>query len=91
MNVQALKAQKNSKLNTSRITKNYGEQIIVSEFTKPILLEFAYRELDNVRIKGQEMTVAIFKPICKETQMGKATKDSLKLYLEALKLYRNQN
>jgi hypothetical protein len=37
------------------------------------------------------MTIAIFEQIYKETQMGKVTKDSLKLNREALKLYRNQN
>ncbi len=73
------------------LTKNYGVQIIVSEFTKALVPDFAYRELDTVRVKGKDKPVTIFEPICEEAQLDKATKDSLKLYREALKLYRNQN
>ncbi len=73
------------------LTKNYGVHIIVSEFTKALVPEFAYRELDNVRVKGKEKPVAIFEPIGEETQIDAATKERLKLYHEALKLYRSQN
>jgi adenylate cyclase len=73
------------------LTKNYGVNIIVSEFTKALVPEFAYRELDNVRVKGKEKPVAIFEPIGEATQMDEATKDNLKLYREALKLYRSQS
>lgn len=41
------------------MTKNFGVQIILNEFTKALLLEFAYRELDNVFLKGKEITVAL--------------------------------
>jgi adenylate cyclase len=73
------------------LTKNYGVHIIVSEFTKAQVPEFAYRELDVVRVKGKDKPVAIFEPICEEAECDKSTKDSLKLYREALKLYRNQS
>ena len=73
------------------LTKNYGVHIIVSEFTKALVPEFAYRELDNVRVKGKEKPVVIFEPIGEETQIDTAAKERLKLYHEALKLYRSQN
>ena len=73
------------------LTKNYGVQIIVSEFTKAQVPDFVYRELDNVRVKGKDKPVAIFEPICEEAQLEKDTKDNLKLYREALKLYRSQS
>jgi adenylate cyclase len=73
------------------LTKNYGVQIIVSEFTKAQVPDFVYRELDNVRVKGKDKPVAIFEPICEEAQLDKDTKDNLKLYREALKLYRSQS
>lgn len=59
------------------MTKNYGLHIIVREFTKALLLEFAYRELVNLLLKGKEMTFAIFEPICKETHMGHGDKRQL--------------
>jgi adenylate cyclase len=73
------------------LTKNYGVHIIVSEFTKAQVPEFVYRELDVVRVKGKDKPVAIFEPICEEADLDKSTKDSLNLYREALKLYRNQS
>lgn len=73
------------------LTKNYGVQIIVSEFTKAQVPEFAYRELDVVRVKGKDKPVIIYEPLGLAENIDKPTKDALKLYREALKLYRNQN
>ncbi len=73
------------------LTKNYGVSIIVSEFTKNLVPDFVYRELDVVRVKGKAEPVSIYEPICHEPDLDKPTKDALKLYKEALKLYRNQN
>jgi adenylate cyclase len=73
------------------LTKQYGVNIIVSEFTKDKVPEYAYRELDIVRVKGKDKPVAIFEPICEAGKEDKVTKDELKLYKEALKLFRSQN
>jgi adenylate cyclase len=73
------------------LTKNYGVQIIVSESTKDKAPEYAYRELDIVRVKGKDKPVAIFEPICEVGKEDKVTKDELKFYREALKLYRTQS
>lgn len=73
------------------LTKNYGVHIIVSEFTKELVPDFIYRELDVVRVKGKDKPVTIFEPVCEEEKLDKQTKDALKLYREAIKLYRNQN
>ena len=73
------------------LTKNYGVHIIVSEFTKELVPDFVYRELDVVRVKGKDKPVTIFEPVCEESELDKHTKDTLKLYREALKLYRSQN
>ncbi len=53
--------------------------------------EYLYRELDIVRVKGKDKPVAIFEPICKAGEEDKEIKDELKLYREAIKLYRSQN
>lgn len=44
------------------ITKTYGVGIAVSEFTRAQAPEFAYRELDRVRVKGKTEPVAIYEP-----------------------------
>ena len=73
-------------------TKNYGVFIIVSEHTKKNQVsEYLYRELDIDRVKSKEKPVAIFEPICVLGSEDKATSDELKLYREALRLYRSQN
>ncbi len=45
------------------LTKEYGVNIIVSESTKSEISEFLFRELDLVRVKGQNEAVAIFEPV----------------------------
>jgi len=73
------------------LTKQYGVYIIVSEFTKDKVPDYVYRELDHVRVKGKDLPVAIYEPVCPADQEDKATKDELKLYRETIKLYRAQN
>lgn len=73
------------------LTKNYGVHVIVSEFIKDQVPEYTYRELDMVRVKGKDTPVTIYEPICEASALDKATKDTLALYREALRLYRSQN
>lgn len=73
------------------LTKNYGVDIIVSEHTKNLVPDFAYLELDVVRVKGKAEPVSIYEPICQQAQLDLQTENTLKLYQEALKLYRKQN
>ena len=73
------------------LTKHYGVCIIVSEYTKNLVLDYVYRELDVVRVKGKAAPVSIYEPICLENEFDKPARDILKLYQEALKLYRKQN
>ncbi len=73
------------------ITKTYGVDIIVSEFVKAQVPSYLYRELDIVRVKGKDEPVTIFEPLGLAAEVSKETQNELKLYREALKLYRNQN
>lgn len=73
------------------LTKNYGVQIIVSETTREKAPNFVYRELDMVRVKGKDKPVTIYEPVCEADREDKSVKDELKLYREALRLYRAQN
>jgi adenylate cyclase len=73
------------------ITKQYGVDIIVSEFTREKLPQYLFRELDRVRVKGKDEPVGLFEPICLAGEEDEAVKKELDLYHETLKLYRTQN
>lgn len=73
------------------LTKVYGVDIIVSEFVKAKTPNMLYRELDLVRVKGKDTPVTIYEPIGLADNVPKQTQDELKLYREALKLYRAKN
>ena len=72
------------------LTKGYGVEIIVNETTRERVPEFAYRELDRVRVKGKDKPVTIFEPMGLEKEVDKDADDELKLYNRALRLYRGQ-
>ena len=73
------------------ITKQYGVQVIVSETTKAKSPNFAFRELDRVRVKGKDQPVAIFEPIDLLSNLDDNTQNELTRYEEALEHYRQQN
>ena len=72
------------------LTKNYGVEIVVSEFVKSQTPHYVYRELDLVRVKGKDIPVAIYEPLDSKSAISTEAIDELKLYREALRLYRNQ-
>lgn len=72
------------------LTKQYGVNIIVSEFTVAAAREYAYRELDRVRVKGKEEPVAIFEPIALKSNLDVATTERLERFHLALEDYRQQ-
>ncbi|MEM7468390.1 MAG: adenylate/guanylate cyclase domain-containing protein [Pseudomonadota bacterium] len=72
------------------LTKGYGVELLVSESTKEAVPEYMFREVDKVRVKGKDLPVAIYQPICLKSDLDKGWKDELKLYREALRLYRTQ-
>ncbi|MFZ4536785.1 CHASE2 domain-containing protein [Propionivibrio sp.] len=73
------------------ITKQYGVGIIVSETTKARVKDLIYRELDRVRVKGKDEPVGIFEPLGVAGQVEKSVQDELKLWNQALRLYRQQD
>jgi len=72
------------------ITKEYGVDIIVGEITKRAAPEFAYRELDRVKVKGKNELVSIFEPIGLEAELDDRTRTELKSWHNALALFRLQ-
>jgi len=73
------------------ITKQYGVGVMVGENTKNAVPDFVYRELDQVRVKGKHEPVAIYEPIGLNSQVDKAVLEELKMFHQALKMYRKQD
>ncbi len=73
------------------ITKQYGVGVIVGENTRNAVTDFAYRELDHVRVKGKDKPVAIYQPVGLTSALSKAILDEIKLFHEMRRLYRKQD
>jgi adenylate cyclase len=73
------------------ITKQYGADIIIGEGTRKLITGFVLREVDRVRVKGKEEPVIIYQPLGLEGQVEQAKLSEVKLWNQALKLYRNQD
>lgn len=73
------------------LSKIYGVDIVVSETTRKLAQDFAWQELDRVRVKGKEQAVAIFWPMAPVTQMNEAITMELKTWVSFVKAYRAQN
>ena len=73
------------------LNKQYGTNIIVSEFTHHhVKDEFRFRELDLVQVKGKEKVVKIYELLRKEDILLKWEELFLTHYEEGLKRYRNR-
>jgi len=73
------------------LTKQYGVDIIVNDRSAELVPEFAFRELDLVRVKGKTEPVAIYEPVGKESGLGEEEKRELVTYARALDAYRNKD
>jgi adenylate cyclase len=72
------------------ITKVYGVGITVGEATRAAAPEFAYRELDLVKVKGKNEPVAIFEPIVLDKDLSEADRHERDRWHEALAAVRAQ-
>lgn len=73
------------------LTRLYGVDIIVSEFTYAATENIAYRELDRVQVKGKEQLVTIYEPIGSKDKLSPVDQEKLKHYREALAHYHKGN
>ncbi len=73
------------------LTKHYGVDIAVSELTVQHTPLVQYIELDRVRVKGKDESVAIFAPLAVKSEMSSQQKMRLTLHKNALRAYRSQN
>ncbi len=70
------------------LTKSYGVDIIVSETTRTAVPDYAYRELDRVRVKGKDKPVTIYEPIGPLEECDQSTRARLLEFSEFLDAYR---
>ena len=73
------------------LTKQYGVDIIVSTRTVELVPEFAFRELDLVRVKGKTEPVAIYEPLGLADELDAQSAHDLEDYASALHAYRQGN
>lgn len=73
------------------LTRQFGVGMIVGETTRAQAPDLVYRELDRVRVKGKDATVAIYEPLGLAGEVSKDLTDELKLWAQALRLYRSQD
>lgn len=73
------------------ITKQYGVGILVGEATKSLVKDVVFREIDRVRVKGKDEPVGIYEPLGLIDTLDKAVESDLKLWQQALRLYRAQD
>ena len=73
------------------LSKVYGVDIVVSESARQQARDFAWQELDRVRVKGKEQAVGIFYPVAPAASLDKSTADELKTWAAFLKAYRAQD
>lgn len=73
------------------LTKQYGVNIIISEFTRARAPEYACLELDRVRVKGKDEPVIIYEPIGLAAEQSEALLQRIERFHSALKEYRQQH
>jgi adenylate cyclase len=73
------------------LSKVYGVDIVVSESTRKLAPEFAWQELDRVRVKGKEQSVSIYWPMAPNRQIKEPAITELKTWASFLRSYRAQD
>ena len=73
------------------LSKAYGVDIVVSESTRKLAMDFAWQELDRVRVKGKDQAVAIFWPMAPADRLSDEASSELKAWNGFIKAYREQN
>ncbi|MGH8848756.1 MAG: adenylate/guanylate cyclase domain-containing protein [Polaromonas sp.] len=73
------------------LSKTYGVDTVVSEPTRKLAGDFAWQELDKVRVKGKDQAVAIFWPSTPADRPDQDSAAELKTWGMALRAYRAQD
>lgn len=71
-------------------TKFYGLGMLVGEYTKGLVNDVVFREVDKIKVKGKDEALTIYEPVGLDTEVGKDKLDELKLWQQTLRAYRSQ-
>lgn len=69
------------------LSKQYGVTLVVSEFTRNAVPDYAYRRLDRVRVKGKDKPVLILEPEGPRDAVDPGTLARIDRFHEALDAY----
>ena len=72
------------------LTKQYGVDLMISEFTRAAVPDLIARETDLVRVKGKNEPVRLFEPLGFEGEVDAAKLAKLERYNAALAMFRAQ-
>lgn len=73
------------------LSKYYGVDIVVGESTRDRAPEFAWQELDKVRVRGKDRAVAIYCPLAVGANVLPDMVEELKTWAAFLQAYRGQD
>ena len=73
------------------LTKQYGVDVMVSQFTRAAVPDLVTREIDLVRVKGKDEPVGLFEPIGFDGEVDAQVLERLDRHGKALNLYRHQD
>lgn len=72
------------------LTKHYGVNILVTEFTEAKQSQFIFRQVDRVRVKGKEKEIAVYEVIGRKSEMTPELEKEMTLSHLALQCYFNK-
>lgn len=72
------------------LTRNYGVDIVVSEYTVRAAPGFVYRLLDRVRVKGRDTPLDVYEPLGHVDHIDEPTRREVEAFNRGLSLYRDR-
>ncbi|UCU99085.1 CHASE2 domain-containing protein [Acidovorax radicis] len=72
------------------LSKHYGSSIVVSESTQSLAPQFAWQQMDLVRVKGKAQAVAIYQPLSTLQDLEPRRAEHLAIWAPFLTSYRQQ-
>ena len=72
------------------LSKYYGGSIVVSESTQSRAPQFAWQQMDLVRVKGKAQSVAIYQPLSTLSELTPQGAEQLIIWAQFLTAYRQQ-